>query len=110
MAFPLAVGVGRSVPSLIQVVVNHGDTTCSGLAYFGLVRREFDRGGIFPFFPLHRRHTGACTADFAVNMHCRLPLHSMSQKAEEEADRLAEEKEEFIVKEVCKRYGLELAA
>ena len=33
-----------------------------------------------------------------------------SQKAEEEANRLAEEKEEFIVKEVCKRYGLELAA
>ena len=33
-----------------------------------------------------------------------------SQKAEEEANRLAEEKEEFIVKEVCKRYDLELAA
>ena len=27
MAFPLSVGVGRRVPSLIQVVVNHGDTT-----------------------------------------------------------------------------------
>ena len=37
----------------------------------------------------------------------------MSEKLlpeDEEANRLAEEKEEFIVKEVCKRYGLELAA
>lgn len=48
VAFPLAVGVGRRVPSLIQVVVNHGDTARPRLAYFGLVRREFDRGGIFP--------------------------------------------------------------
>ena len=32
-----------------------------------------------------------------------------SQKAEEEANRLAEEKVDFIVDKVCKRYGLELA-
>ena len=33
-----------------------------------------------------------------------------SQKAEEEANRLAEEKVDFIVEKVCRRYGLELAA
>lgn len=33
-----------------------------------------------------------------------------SQKAEKEANRLAEEKVDFIVDKVCKRYGLELAA
>ena len=40
-----------------------------------------DWGGIFPFFPLHRRHTGVCAADFAVYMHCRLPLHSIGDMA-----------------------------
>ena len=47
VAFPLAVRIGRRVPSLIEVVVNHGDTTRPGTPYFGLVRREFDRGGLF---------------------------------------------------------------
>lgn len=81
VAFPLAVGIGWCVPSLVEVVVNHGDTARPGLSYFGLVRREFDRGGIFPFLPRYRRHLGVCTADFAVNMHCRLPLHSIGNMA-----------------------------
>ena len=81
MAFPLAVGVGRSVPSLIQVVFYHRDTARPRFAYFRLVRREFDRGGIFPFLPRYRRHLGVCTADFAVNMHCRLPLHGIGDMA-----------------------------
>jgi len=81
MAFPLAVGVGRRVPSLIQVVVYHRDTARAGFAYFGLVRREFDRGGIFPFLTLFCRHTGVCAADFAVDMHRRLPLHGIGDVA-----------------------------
>ena len=81
MAFPLAVGVGWCVPSLVEVVVNHGDTTRPGLSYFGLVRREFDRGGIFPCRRLSRRHLGVCAADFAVYMHRRLPLHGIGDMA-----------------------------
>lgn len=81
MTFPLAVGIGWCVPSLVEVVVNHGDTTRPRLSYFGLVRREFDRGGIFPFLPRYRRLLGVCTADFAVYMHRRLPLHGIGDMA-----------------------------
>ena len=81
MAFPLAVGVGRRVPSLIQVVVYHRDTTRPGFAYFRLVRREFDRDGVLPCRRLSRRHLGVCAADFAVYMHRRLPLHSIGDMA-----------------------------
>lgn len=45
------------------------------------IRREFDRGGIFPFLPRYRRHLGVCAADFAVYMHRRLPLHSIGDMA-----------------------------
>lgn len=51
-----------------------------GLRIFGLYGVN-STGGIFPFFPLHRRHTGVCAADFAVNMHRRLPLHGIGDMA-----------------------------
>ena len=35
----------------------------------------------FPFLALFCRHTGVCAADFAVNMHRRLPLHSIGNMA-----------------------------
>ena len=55
VAFPLSVGVGRCVPSLVEVVVYHRDTARPGFAYFRLVRREFDwcgyiDSGIIPKF------------------------------------------------------------
>ena len=81
MAFPLAVGVGRRVSAFIQMIVYHGGTTSPRPAYFGRVRLEFDRGGIFPFLLRYRRHTGVCAADFAVYPHCRLSLHSIGDMA-----------------------------
>ena len=81
VAFPLATRIRRRVPPLIEVVVNHGDTARAGLAYFRLVRREFDRGGIFPCRRLSRRHPSVCAADFAVDIHRRLPLHGIGDVA-----------------------------
>ena len=35
----------------------------------------------FPFLALFCRHTGVCAADFAVDMHRRLPLHGIGDVA-----------------------------
>ncbi len=75
MAFTLAVGIGRRVPSLVQMIIDHRHTTRPRFAYFGRVRLEFDGGGIFSCLWLDRRHRGVCAADFAVDPYRRLLLY-----------------------------------
>ena len=52
-----------------------------GLRIFGLYGVNSTGEVIFPFLPRYRRHLGVCTADFAVYMHRRLPLHGIGDVA-----------------------------
>ena len=81
----------RCEPSLVEVVVYHGDASRTALAYLALVglkfllRRGFRGGGFICLGRLHALrefgHLCVCTADFSVDPHGCLLLHGVGDMA-----------------------------